>query len=181
MLTYRLLASDEMTLIIREIMRNLGNEENEKAELTLVENGYELPTSGIYMGFAKENVADLIRLLYKFNESKQTPDFIIGRKHETFEPLQLDDILFFRSSGNTLFAHTEKQAYEMKHKLFEMEKLISCSNFIRVNKSNIVNILKIKEIIPWFGGRILLRFNDSEERIEVSRNYAKDFKQFLDM
>jgi DNA-binding LytR/AlgR family response regulator len=62
-----------------------------------------------------------------------------------------------------------------------MEKLIACNNFIRVNKSNIINVLKIKEIIPWFGGRILLRFISSEERIEVSRNYVKDFKQFLDM
>lgn len=69
----------------------------------------------------------------------------------------------------------------MKHRLFEMEKLIACENFVRVNKSNIVNVLKIREIIPWFGGRILLRFTESDERIEVSRNYVKDFKQFLNM
>lgn len=69
----------------------------------------------------------------------------------------------------------------MKQKLFEMEKIISRKNFIRVDKSYIVNILAIKEIIPWFGGRLLLRFNGSEERIEVSRNCVQDFKQFLGM
>ncbi|HHU36275.1 MAG TPA: hypothetical protein GXZ47_03505, partial [Treponema sp.] len=119
MLTYRLSASDETAAIIREIMRNLGNEEIETGELILVEKGYELPETGISLVFAKENIPELIRLLYKFNENKQTPDFLIGRKHETFEPLHLDEILFFQSAGNNLFAHTEKQAYEMKHKLFE--------------------------------------------------------------
>jgi len=59
--------------------------------------------------------------------------------------------------------------------------MISRNNFIRVNKSYIVNILMVKEIIPWFGGRLLLKFSGSEEKIEVSRNYVKDFKQFLGM
>ena len=80
-----------------------------------------------------------------------------------------------------MYAYTEQKAYEMKQKLFEMEKLLAYRNFIRVNKSNIVNIMKIKELIPWFGGKILLRLYNTEERIEVSRNYIKDFKQFLDM
>ena len=181
MLTYRIDASDECAPIIREIMRNLEGEETENAEIALIEKGFTVPEKGLFLVFTKDNLADLIRFLYRLNDVKQVPHILIGRKHETFEPLKLEDILYFRSSGNSLFAHTERQAYEMKQKLFEMEKLIACNNFIRVNKSNIINVLKIKEIIPWFGGRILLRLISSEERIEVSRNYVKDFKQFLDM
>lgn len=181
MLTYRIDASAESAPIIREVMRNLEGEETENAEISLIENGSPVPEKGLSLVFAKDNLAELIRFLNRLNSVKQVPHILIGRKHETFEPLRLEDILFFRSAGNNLFAHTERQAYEMKQKLFEMEKLISCDNFIRVNKSNIINVLKIKEIIPWFGGRILLRLIASDERIEVSRNYVKDFKQFLDM
>jgi DNA-binding LytR/AlgR family response regulator len=181
MLTYRIDSSAENAKIIREIMLNIEGEETEDAELSLIEKGFPVSEKGLSLVFSKDNLAELIRFLYKLYGVKQVPHIIIGRKHETFEPLKLEDILFFRSSGNSLFAHTEHHAYEMKQKLFEMEKLISCDNFIRVNKSNIINVLKIKEIIPWFGGRLLLRFISSDERIEVSRNYVKDFKQFLDM
>lgn len=181
MLTYKVIGTDETTTLIKEILRNLDTEETKEAEITLVEHGFQLPDNRLSLVFQKESLSELIRFLNKLSPSKQNPQFLIGRKHETFEPLLLSDILFFRSAGNVLFAHTERQAYEVKHKLYEMEKLIACESFIRVNKSNIVNVLRIREIIPWFGGRLLLRLSGSEERIEVSRNYVKDFKLFLDM
>lgn len=181
MITYKISASVETANLLREILRAMEAVESDSGELALVEGGYPAPGDGFYVSFSASNLAPLIRFLNGLNPERQGPQLLIGRKHETFEPLLLSDILFFRSSGNSLYAHTEKQAYEIKHKLFEMENLIACRNFIRVNKSNIVNVLKIREIIPWFGGRILLRFSGSEERIEVSRNYVRDFKQFLNM
>ncbi len=181
MLTYRVIGTEETATLIREILRNLDTEESDDAEIVLVSHGFEVPNNGLSLVFQNESLSDLIRFLNKLSASKQTPQLLIGRKHETFEPLLLSDILFFRSAGNALFAHTVRQAYELKHKLYEMEKLIICESFIRVNKSNIVNVLKIREIVPWFGGRLLLRLNGSDERIEVSRNYVKGFKLFLDM
>lgn len=181
MLTFKVIGTDETVTLIREVLRGMKAEEAEIADLVLVEKGSPAPETGVYLSFDTDHLADLLRFLNTISPARQNPPFLIGRKHETFEPLLLADIIFFRACGNTLFAHTAKQAYEMKHRLFEMEKLIACENFVRVNKSNIVNVLKIREIIPWFGGRILLRFTESVERIEVSRNYVKDFKQFLNM
>lgn len=181
MFMYRISASPETKALIKELMNTIKAEEAEPAEVHLVEKGLPIPENSLCLVFDAEHLGDLLRFINKIAPNRQSPPFLIGRKHETFQPLLLSDILFFRSCGNILYAHTEQQAYEIKHKLFEMEKLIACENFIRVNKSNIINVLKIKEIIPWFGGRILLRFTASEERIEVSRNYVKDFKQFLNM
>ena len=181
MLRYKIIASEEKQANIQEIMHNLDNVESDLPDLTIVERGYPLPETGFSLLFSPNETHDLIRLLYALNGLKWIPPVFIGKKHETYEPVKLEDIIYFRSAGNSLYAYTEHQSYEMKQKLFEMEKLLAYRNFIRVNKSNIVNIMKIKEIIPWFGGKILLRLYDTEERIEVSRNYVKDFKQFLDM
>lgn len=181
MLTFKVTGSEKTVSLVREVLRGMKAEEADPPDLLLVEKGTPTPESGVYLTFDTDNLSDLLRFLNTVAPVRQNPPFLIGRKHETFEPILLANILFFRSAGNTLFAHTAKQAYEMKHRLFEMEKLIACENFVRVNKSNIVNVLKIREIIPWFGGRILLRFTESDERIEVSRNYVKDFKQFLNM
>ncbi|MBN2510154.1 MAG: LytTR family transcriptional regulator [Spirochaetales bacterium] len=181
MLSYKVSGSKETIALVSQLLRNLKTQETDPADLVLVEKGSPVPETGVYLIFDMEHLSDLLRILNKISSPRQSLPFLVGRKHETFEPLLLADILFFRACGNTLFAHTAKQAYEMKYRLFEMEKLITCENFIRVNKSNIVNVLRIREIIPWFGGRILLRFTDSDERVEVSRNYVKDFKQFLNM
>ncbi|MCK9169339.1 MAG: LytTR family transcriptional regulator [Treponema sp.] len=181
MLRYKIVASEEKRFEIQDAMHNLDTVESDFPDLTIVERGYPVPESGFSLLFSPDEMHDLIRLLYDLSGLKWVPPVLIGKKHETYEPLKLEDIIYFRSSGNSLYACTEQKAYEMKQKLFEMEKLLAYKNFIRVNKSNIVNIMKIKEIIPWFGGKILLRLYDTEERIEVTRNYVKDFKQFLDM
>lgn len=181
MYDFKIIASKKQSELLREIICNANCREEDDADIVLVESGHPIPVNGFAIVFNPDDVVQLIRFINEITGQRKGPQVLIGRKHETFEPLRLEDILFFKAAGNNLFAHTAAKTYEMKQKLYEMEKLISKDNFIRVNRSNIVNILKIKEIIPWFGGRILLRFTGSEERIEVSRNYVKDFKQFLDM
>jgi DNA-binding LytR/AlgR family response regulator len=181
MLRYKIIASEETRTQIQDAMHSLDNLESNFPDLTIVERGCPVPETGFSLLFSADEMHDLIRLLYDLNGLKWVPPVFIGKKNETYEPLKPEDIIYFRASGNSLYAYTEQKAYEMKQKLFEMEKLLAYRNFIRVNKSNIVNIMKIKEIIPWFGGKILLRLYNTEERIEVSRNYIKDFKQFLDM
>lgn len=178
---FRIIASDGQTELLRQILRSGSCHEDENSDFVILEEGYPFPEKSLSIVFRADNLALLLRLIYNFSGKKEESVVLIGRKHETFEPIKPNDILFFKADGNYLFAHTERQAFEMKQKLFEMEKIISRKNFIRVNKSYIVNILAIKEIIPWFGGRLLLRFGGSEERIEVSRNYVQDFKQFLGM
>jgi len=178
---FRLIASESQRELLRQILRGCSCLEDDNAAIALVECGYTLPEKGLSIVFNHEDITPLLRLLNDLSGKQSESLVLIGRKHETFEPIKPEDILFFKADGNTLFAHTEKQPYEMKQRLFEIEKMISHNNFIRVNKSYIVNILKVKEIIPWFGGRLLLRFCGNEERIEVSRNYVKEFKQFLGM
>jgi len=178
---FRIIASDAQKELLRQLLRSANCQEEENSEYVLVESGLPLPEKGLALVFRNEDIASLLRFLNDLAGKQGESAVLIGRKHETFEPIKPEDILFFKSDGNNMYAHTEKQAYEMKQKLFEIEKMISRNNFFRVNKSYVVNILKVKEIIPWFGGRLLLRFALSEERIEVSRNYVKDFKQFLGM
>lgn len=182
MRNYRIIASKGQTELIREILRGLSaGAVEEEADYTIVESGHKAPDSGVSIVFHPDEIQTLIRLLNDLAGKNSAPDVLVGRKHETYEPLKPEQILFFRADGNTLFAHTEKQSFEMKHKLFEIERMFPGGCFIRVNKSYIVNILKVREIIPWFGGRLLLKISGSDEHIEVSRTYVRDFKDYLGM
>ena len=68
--------------------------------------------------------------------------------------------------------------YRIKDKLYQLEEELAAEGFIRINKSEIVNILHIREIVPWFNGRLLLKL-DNKREVEVSRSYAGNFKDFL--
>jgi DNA-binding LytR/AlgR family response regulator len=94
------------------------------------------------------------------------------------EIIPFKEILYFEGKGNYAYCITVTGKYRIKEKLYELEKKMN-NEFIRVGKSFIVNITNIKEIIPWFGRRLLLKFTDNKSEIEVSKNYVKSFKSHL--
>lgn len=51
--------------------------------------------------------------------------------------------------------------------------------FFRCHRSYIVNLSKIKEIIPWFNNTYLLRLHDLDFEVPVSRSKVKEFRQIM--
>jgi DNA-binding LytR/AlgR family response regulator len=178
---FRIDAGDKTKGLLRELLKASGCGENDGADIVLTESGRPLPDKGLAVVFRTDDLAPLVRFLQTFTARPEGMPVLIGRKHQTWEPLKIEEILFFKAEGDSLFANTARQPYEMRQKLYELAGLLPPGRFIRVNKSYVVNILQVREIVPWFGGRLLLRITGSEERIEVSRHYLPDFKQFLGM
>ncbi len=105
---------------------------------------------------------------------------IIGRKaNDTLEILSYGRICFFEARGNVTFCVTPDGEYRVKEKLYELETLLPEDRFIRVSRSYIANIQNVSQIVPWFGRRLVLRFNHTKAEVEVSKNYASSFKDFL--
>jgi DNA-binding LytR/AlgR family response regulator len=178
---FRICASPETAELLRELFKSCAATESEDADIVFVEAGQPIPENGISVVFHASNVVNLVKVLNALCGKPDEIQILAGRKHQTWEPLRPENILFFRADGNIVYAITEKQSYEMKQKLFEIEKIMPADRFIRVSKSYIVNILAVQEIIPWFGSRLLLKIRNNPEHIEVSRNYVRYFKSFLGM
>src|SRR4029450_8388701 len=52
--------------------------------------------------------------------------------------------------------------------------------FWRVHRSHLVNINKIKEIVPWFSRNYILRMKDAKStEIPVSRSQTKRLREYL--
>jgi DNA-binding LytR/AlgR family response regulator len=107
------------------------------------------------------------------------PDHLLGQIGEKYELINYQDIILLETASGDIYARTTiDKDYRLKEKLYELEALLGADGFIRINKSNIVNVLHINEIVPWFNGRLLLKLT-KEKEVEVSRSYANDFKRFL--
>jgi DNA-binding LytR/AlgR family response regulator len=152
-----------------------------QSPVCVVESGCDIPEDKIGIVFHMSNLASLMELLNPSAGKEPDPmDTIIGRNlHESYEIIPLGQIHYFEARGNYVFCITANQEYRVKEKLYELEAKLPQNRFIRVGKSYIVNIHNVKEIIPWFGRRLVLKFVDSKKEIEVSKNYVKNVKEFL--
>jgi two-component system LytT family response regulator/two-component system response regulator LytT len=64
--------------------------------------------------------------------------------------------------------------------LDELQARLDPEVFWRVHRSHLVNINKIKEIVPWFSRNYILRMKDAKgTEIPVSRSQTKRLRDYL--
>ncbi|NCD06775.1 MAG: LytTR family transcriptional regulator [Spirochaetia bacterium] len=103
--------------------------------------------------------------------------YIFARDSEyNISMLKFENIIYFESDDKRTFVVTEEAKLEVKEKLYELEKQLLLKNFYRINKSHIINILKINKIIPWIGSKLVLEMNNGE-KLSVTRTYYDNFKK----
>lgn len=87
-------------------------------------------------------------------------------------------IYYFEAVDNKIFLYCKEKVCESKQKLYELEGLFANSDFIRVSKSVILNLKKIKSLAPAYSGRFeATLLND--EKIIISRQYVPELKKKL--
>ncbi len=88
------------------------------------------------------------------------------------------DVLYFESVDDRTFLYTADNVYEVKHRLYELEEILSDRDFIRISKSQIVNINCIKSLAPELNRSITATLINGEI-LNISRRYAKALKTLL--
>lgn len=88
------------------------------------------------------------------------------------------DIYYFESVDNKVFAYCQKEVFEVRKKLYELEKDYSKNDFLRISKSTIVNLSKISYLTPTFNGRFEAILKNGEKTI-ISRQYVSALKNQL--
>jgi DNA-binding LytR/AlgR family response regulator len=178
-----LVCSNQLKKLLTEIIESRGLSIAPNARLSLVEKGYELPEEGIAVVFDYQSLDDLYNFFALLGKKTETnKNIIIGRRpdSEIFEVIGYEEILYFEAEGNNVHCMTSKDKFRVKNKLYELETTLCEQGFIRISKSLLVNIMNITEIIPWFGSKLLLKLKNKNE-VEVSRNYVREFKRFLEI
>ncbi|MBO5352224.1 MAG: LytTR family transcriptional regulator DNA-binding domain-containing protein [Lachnospiraceae bacterium] len=97
-----------------------------------------------------------------------------GRQFEVPVP----DVCYIEAVDNKVFLYTQKQVYETRQKLYELEELLKEKYFLRVSKSMLLNLLKVRSIKPALNGRFLAVLLGGEEII-ISRKYVPELKAAL--
>ncbi|MBZ4654749.1 MAG: ypdB [Peptococcaceae bacterium] len=99
--------------------------------------------------------------------------------HDRLIVLNTSQIIFVKAEGKgKTVLYTEKGNFVTGFTLKEIEEKLNSSQFCRIHKSYLVNLEKIREVIPWFNNTYVLVLEDyTEENIPVSRHYIKKFNE----
>ena len=88
------------------------------------------------------------------------------------------EIDWFGADSGLIFIHAKEEKYVTNYTLEELECRLNPDMFFRAHRSAIVNLTKIKEIIPWFAGSHKIRLTTGAE-VDLSRSQAKELKKII--
>lgn len=105
-------------------------------------------------------------------------DKLIGFQNKEVYMLDCNNILRFYTEDNKVYCDTSKERYQLRLKMYELENKLSAKKFIKISRSEIINLDYVARLDLSFTGTIALEMLD--RRISyVSRRYLSKFKEAL--
>jgi two-component system, LytTR family, response regulator LytT len=100
---------------------------------------------------------------------------------ERFLLVQADEIIYASLTDDSINIVTSQLAGTSNFRtLDELQARLDPGIFWRVHRSHLVNINKVKEIVPWFSRNYILRMKDAKAtEIPVSRAQTKRLREYL--
>lgn len=117
----------------------------------------------------------LLKLVYAIKAGREKLTVTSGNDIFRVAP---KDVFYFEAVDNKVFLYLEKEVYETKLKLYELEERFVGTDFLRVSKSVIMNLSKVKTLSPAFNGRFEAIMKNGE-KIIISRQYVPVLKDKL--
>lgn len=128
----------------------------------------------------EEQLARILRLV---DERHGRRDQVALKVDERFVLVQADEIIFASLVDESINIVTGRTAGTSSYRtLDELHARLDPAVFWRVHRSHLVNITKIKEIVPWFSRNYILRMKDAKAtEIPVSRSQTKRLREYLQL
>ncbi len=121
-------------------------------------------------------VTEEVREIEAFVRSRQGT--LAGVRDEKQYVVPVSELYYIESVDGKTFLYTKEQVYETPYRIYELDDLLRPKHFLRVSKSMLLNLMKIRSIRPALNGRLIAVLQSGEEVI-ISRSYVKDLKSAL--
>jgi two-component system LytT family response regulator/two-component system response regulator LytT len=130
---------------------------------------------------ANLNSADLEKIIQTVAERQSRRDRLAIKVGERFLLVQSAEIIYASLADDGITVVTSQHAGTSNYRtLDELHERLDPTVFWRVHRSHLVNINKIKEIVPWFSRNYILRMKDDKTtEIPVSRTHTRRLREYL--
>jgi two-component system, LytTR family, response regulator LytT len=125
--------------------------------------------------------AQLEKIIQLVTERQSRRERLAIKVGERFMLVQAEDVIYASLGDQGISVVTDQHAGTSNYRtLDELHDRLDASVFWRVHRSHLVNINKIKEIVPWFSRNYILRMKDEKStEIPVSRTQTRRLREYL--
>jgi two-component system, LytTR family, response regulator LytT len=135
-------------------------------------------TPAAVRGISNQQLEHIVQLVTERNSRREQLALKVG---ERFLLVQSEDIIYASLAAESITVVTNQHVGTSNYRtLDELQARLDPSVFWRVHRSHLVNINKIKEIVPWFSRNYILRMKDDKTtEIPVSRTQTRRLREYL--
>ena len=108
-------------------------------------------------------------------EASQAPDRLVVKSGGRIFFIRTDEIDWVDAAGNYVRLHVKGEAHLFRETMSAMEARLDPNRFARIHRSHIVNVDRIKELLPGNGDHaVILR---SGVKLPLSRGYKERLQE----
>jgi two-component system, LytTR family, response regulator len=125
---------------------------------------------------------DKIKLLAEVNSGKNYKERFMVKVGDHIRSITTDQILFFFADGRDVYLiTTQLRKFIIDFTLESLEEVLQPKNFFRVNRSYILHISFIQDVVTYSNSRLKIATLPAwDKEIIVSREKVTDFKNWFD-
>ena len=138
-----------------------------------VDKNYIIPKIIIKTSSMNEEVQKIVSML-----SKDEIKVISGMKEDKVEILDENNISRVYAQNGMVYASTQNGVYVLKLRLYEIEEILNNKKFVRISKSEIINLREVKNFDFSFVGTISVQMKNNDV-CYVSRRFVSKIKKIL--
>lgn len=92
--------------------------------------------------------------------------------------VRLEDVEWIEAEANYLRLHLAGESYLLRETMNSFEARVDGSQFMRIHRSTMVNIDRIRDVQPWFTGEYIVRMKSGKE-LTLTRTYRDNLRKLL--
>jgi two-component system, LytTR family, response regulator len=120
----------------------------------------------------------LMALLDRRDAQRQRRSRLLIRRPDGAFFVKTAAVEWIEAAGKLVRVHSGKRVHEQRAALAHIERHLDPDQFIRISRSVLVNVDRIREIQPWFKGQHLVIL-DEGTRLASSRHYRVNLRRLL--
>lgn len=140
-----------------------------------VSRDIEEPYADIHTNHLTDNITKAMSIL----ESDDSNDMLAVKKGSDIALLEFGEIFMLRVENKQVNVYIENQEFSIKKPLCQIEENLT-GDFVRISKTTIVNLKKIKRVAPSLKGMMFIELKNGLKD-NISRKYLPEFKKALDL
>jgi two-component system, LytTR family, response regulator len=122
--------------------------------------------------------ARILALLEQMHGQQRYSERIVVKTGGRVFFLNTDEIDWIEAEGNYVSIHTGKKAYLLRETISNFEAQLDPKEFVRIHRSSIVRLDRVKELQPWSHGEYHVILEDGT-RLTLSRSYREKLQAAL--